>query len=80
MTDRNQKTYDGETGLVTITNPKGDVVMQRPARTPQQALVEFAYACKTWFACMDEVTRNEAIGFACKAAKEVPFNPNVVPR
>lgn len=76
----NVRRYDEATGHLVVTNTKGEVEIDRPFRTPSQAMIEFGYACKTWFACMDEVTRQAALELANAYAREVPFAPNCEPR
>lgn len=52
-----------------------------PLRTPDQAMREFEYACRAWFACMPiPTTRNDALQMALRLANEVPFDPNRPPR
>lgn len=80
MKPRNASSYDQKTNLITITNPKGEIVLQRLARTPEMALAEFKYATDCWFACMDKETRQEALEYALEAILRVEFKPNVAPK
>lgn len=47
-----------------------------PMRTPEDAMREFEYACRTWFACMELDDRGQAI----RMAVEIEFGPNRPPR
>jgi hypothetical protein len=52
-----------------------------PLRTPEQAMREFEYDCRAWFACMPiPEDRNTALQRAIEIANEVPFEPNRPPR
>ncbi len=52
-----------------------------PPRTLEQAMREWEYACRVWFACMPiPENRNAALQRAIEIANEVPFEPNRPPR
>lgn len=79
MKPRNQSIYDASSGFITIKNPKGEIVFERQARTPEMALREFEYAVRAWFSCMDKPTRHQAIEYALEHL-DTEFSPNAEPK
>lgn len=52
-----------------------------PKRTPEEAMREFEYACRVWFACMPSFwQRNAALKIAEDMARKTSFAPNRPPR
>jgi hypothetical protein len=61
--------------------PRDPLPPPLPTRTPEQAMREFEYACRVWFACMPiPEDRNAALQRAIEIANEIPFEPNRPPR
>lgn len=51
-----------------------------PKRTPEDAMREFEYACRIWFACMLPADRAGALKMAAQLAEEVEYEPSRPPR
>jgi hypothetical protein len=60
--------------------PRDPLPPPPPMRTPEQAMREFEYSCRAWFACMPQPDRIHAMHMAIRLADEVPFEPNRPPR
>ena len=60
--------------------PREPLPPSPPMRTPEDAMREFEYACRAWFACMPMPMREAAMSRAFEIAEEVPFEPNRPPR
>lgn len=51
-----------------------------PRRTEEDAMLEFEYACRAWFASMGPAARTVALARAAELAATTAFDPSRPPR